>query len=87
VGLLLTRNANIFHAIWAVWRADTAAHIVKAWLAIGVPQEPILRAASVLLVAFFLALKAATSTIGFWLEAISAVIAPVSRALLPAHRS
>ena len=80
VRVLGARDANIGHALGAVRRADAAANVVEALVALGVPERaPLLAVAA-------LVHLAGTATISIRLVAVGTVIAEatVVRAVLPA---
>jgi len=80
VGVLGARDANIGHASGAVRRADAAANVVEAFVALGEPEgAPLLAVAT-------LVNLAGTTTVGIRLVAVGTVIteAAVVRAVLPA---
>jgi len=78
VPTLVARHANVVHAFGAVGRADAAARVVEALVALGVPKAGILLAAIALL-----GLARATAVI-LGLLAVVGVITPVGGAILQA---
>jgi hypothetical protein len=76
--ILVARHANVVHAFGAVGRADAAARVVEALVALGVPEAGILLAAIALL-----GLARAAAVI-FGLLAVVGVITPVGGAILQA---
>ena len=81
IAILSARDANVSHAIRAVGRADTAAHVVEVVAALWIPQAPIL------LTTVALVNLASASAVGFGLVAESTVVAEVIWAVLPADWS
>ena len=74
------RDANISHALGAVWGADAAANIMEAVVALGVPEGAPLLTSSTLVN------LASTATIGVRLVAVCTIVTELSvvRAVLPA---
>ena len=74
------RDANISHALGAVWGADAAANIMEAVVALGVPKGAPFLAATALVN------LASTATIGVRLVAVGTIVTElrVVRAVLPA---
>lgn len=70
VSALSARDANICHASRAVWRADTAADIMEAIVALGVPEVAPLFTVWSALMHF-----TGASSVGIWLVTVGTVVA------------
>jgi hypothetical protein len=78
VRVLVTRNADIGHAVLAIRGTDAAAKVVEAFVTNGVPKE------TPLFAVVTLGCWANTTTVGVRLSTVSSVITEVGRAVLPA---
>ena len=81
VSAFSTRDANICHASWAVWRADAAADIMETIMAFGVPEVAPLFAAWTALMYL-----TGTSSVGIRLVTVGTIVTELFTcgAVLPA---
>lgn len=81
IRVLGARDADVSHAAWAIWGAHAAADVVEVFTALGVPEKAPLLAVIALLGG------TCTTAVAVRLVTEGAVVAELTRAVLPADRA